>query len=60
MAIAIMVTLPKSQEDIREYLGPPGDSTRLQGELDNALSEMKRVAEENSVTTQVIIEISPS
>lgn len=60
MATAVIVTLPKTQEQIRAYLGPPGDSTVLQVELDNALAEMKQVARDNAVTTQVIIEISPA
>lgn len=59
MAEAVKVTLVKTQSQIAAYLGPPGDSTVLQVELDNALSEMRRVAEDNGVTTQVIIEIGP-
>jgi|SRR5262245_16614145 len=48
-----------SHEICREYLYPPGDSTRMQGDLENRMTIMARSASNNFTVTSVIIAVSP-
>jgi len=43
-----------------EYLRPPGDSTRMQGDLNNRMIAMGRSASNNNTVTSVIIAVSPT
>jgi hypothetical protein len=46
-----------TQEVCREYLYPPGDSTRMQGDLNNRMTIMGRSASNNFTVTSVIIAV---
>jgi hypothetical protein len=53
-------TAPWSHEICREYLWPPGDSTRMQKDLENRMIAMGRSASTNFTITSVIIQVSPT
>ena len=42
-----------------EYLRPPGDSSRLQPQINNPMTIMARSAVTNNTVTSVIIEVNP-
>jgi hypothetical protein len=44
----------------QEYLRPPGDSVRLQPQINNPMTVMARSAVTNNTVTQLIIEINPA
>jgi hypothetical protein len=44
---------------VQEYLRPPGDSARLQPQINNPMTLMGRSASTNNTVTSVIIEINP-
>ena len=46
-----------SQEICREYLWPPGNSTRMQGDLNSRLTAMGRSASNNFTVTSVVIAV---
>jgi len=54
------VTVAWSQETCREYLWPPGDSSRLQPQINNALTAMGRSANTNNTITTVLIQVAPN
>lgn len=49
-----------SQEICREYLFPPGDSTRQQGDINTRLTTMGRSASTNNTVTSVVIQVAPT
>jgi|SRR5262252_736690 len=53
-------TVVWSQETCREYLYPPGDSARLQSQINNALTVMGRSANTNFTITTVLIQVAPN
>jgi len=53
-------TMQWSQEVCREYLWPPGDSTRAQGGINNAMTVMGRSASNNNTITSVVIQVAPT
>jgi hypothetical protein len=53
-------TVTWSQEICREYLYPPGDSTRMQGDLNTRMTAMGRSAVNNNTITSVVIQVSPT
>lgn len=52
-------TIRFSQEECREYLYPPGDSTHLQPAIDAALERMYNAAIADGTIHAVVIEIIP-
>lgn len=52
-------TIRFTQEEAREYLGPPGDSTRFQPALDAAFERMYEAAIADGTIHMVVIEIIP-
>lgn len=53
-------TMRISVEQVREYLRPPGDSSKLQPPLDEALTSMEEAARADMTVKSVIIEIDPA
>jgi len=53
-------TVAWSQETCREYLWPPGDSSRPQVAINNALTLMGRSANTNNTITAVLIQVAPT
>jgi hypothetical protein len=51
--------IPWTRETCREYLFPPGDSTRLQPQINNAMTAMGRSASTNNTITSVVIQVGP-
>jgi hypothetical protein len=49
-----------SHEVCREYLWPPGDSARMQNDLNNRMTLMGRSASNNFKVTSVIIQVNPT
>jgi hypothetical protein len=49
-----------SNEICREYLWPPGNSMRMQSDLENRMIAMGRSATNNFTITQVIIQVAPT
>lgn len=52
-------TIRFTQEEIREYLQPPGDSSRFQPAIDAALIRMYEAAVADGTVHAVVIEIIP-
>lgn len=52
-------TIRLTQEEAREYLGPPGDSSRLQPAIDASLQRMYDAAIDDGTIHAVVIEIIP-
>lgn len=52
-------TIRLTQEEAREYLGPPGDSSRLQPAIDNSISRMYEAVVQDGTIHAVVIEIIP-
>jgi hypothetical protein len=52
-------TVILSLETVREYLRPPGDSTKLQSIIDAALTDMEEAARLERIPKSVTIVIDP-
>jgi hypothetical protein len=53
-------TLNWTQEVCREYLYPPGDSDRIQTQINNGMTAMGRSASNNFTVTQLMIQVGPT